>query len=209
MNSINKKIIQITSGRGPIECEWAVAHVFKQLTLEIEKEKIPYKVIESTLGQLTGTLQTVSLEISGSENQLNLFLSTWLGAIQYIGKSPYRKLHKRKNWFIGIFEITGLKETTILEKDIEYQAVRARGAGGQNVNKVNTAVRATHLPTQTSVFAMDSRSQFQNKKLARERLIEKLTEVNFEKIKEQIQEQWNNQLNIQRGNPIRVITHKN
>lgn len=203
-----KKTLQLTSGRGPVECEWAVAQILKHLIQEINIENLNYKIIERTSGTLHGTLQTACLELYGEKELLNQFICSWLGVIQYIGQSPFRKFHKRKNWFIEISEVSELKEINILETDIKYQAVRSQGPGGQKVNKVNTAVRATHLPTKTSVFVMDSRSQFQNKKTARDRLIEKIKLKNYENLKSQIQEKWNHQTDIQRGNPIRVFTHK-
>ena len=91
-----------------------------------------------------------------------------------LDKVSFRKMHKRKNWFIGIFEMMQQKNTSISEKDIQYQAMRSSGAGGQHVNKVSSAIRATHVPTGIGTVAMDSRSQHQNKKLATERLLKKL-----------------------------------
>lgn len=91
------------------------------------------------------------------------------------------------------------------EKDIQYQAMRSSGAGGQHVNKVSSAIRATHLPTGISVVSMDSRSQHQNKKLATERLLIKVQEASLSKIKDQFQSQWMNQMQIERGNPTRTF----
>jgi len=71
------------------------------------------------------------------------------------------------------------------------------------VNKVNTAVRATHIPTGISVFAQDYRSQLENKKLAIERLKEKILRLELKKLENQMQEKWKNHLQVQRGNPIR------
>ncbi len=60
--------------------------------------------------------------------------------------------------------------TTALLKDVQFQTLRASGPGGQHRNKVETAVRATHLPTGLTVIATEHRSQYRNKKLALERL---------------------------------------
>jgi len=73
------------------------------------------------------------------------------------------------------------------------------------VNKVNSAVRATHLPTGISVLAQDSRSQLDNKKLALARLKEKLAEIELQQLAEQAQSHWNNHTQVQRGNPIRTF----
>src|SRR5690606_27329154 len=91
------------------------------------------------------------------------------------------------------------------ENEITFQAMRSSGPGGQNVNKVNSAVRATHKESGISVVAMESRSQLQNKKLAIERLKVKVYEANLEKVKNSINNQWEHHLNLKRGNPVRVF----
>ena len=69
------------------------------------------------------------------------------------------------------------------------------------MNKVNSAVRATHLPTGISVLAQDSRSQLDNKKLALARLKEKLAEIELQQLAEQAQSHWSNHTQVQRGQP--------
>ena len=115
-------------------------------------------------------------------------------------------MHKRKNWFIGIFEIEPQKNVSISENDIQYLAMRSSGAGGQHVNKVSSAIRATHISTGIAVVAMDSRSQHQNKKLATERLLKKLEDEKLIQLKDHVGRQWENQLKIERGNPVRIFT---
>ena len=197
------KIIQITSGRGPAECCWVVAQVLK-LFLEAAKLKtIEYSILQRETGVENGTLQSATVQISGTN--LTTFLSKWLGTIQWIGVSAYRPKHKRKNWFIGIYEIEQIYGSDIADKDILYQATRSSGPGGQHVNKVSSAIRATHKPTNTQVLVMDSRSQHQNKKLAKIRLIEKVNQTQTKRLKSSIKNQWENHLNIKRGQPTKVF----
>jgi peptide chain release factor len=198
------KLIQITSGRGPLECQWVVAKVLKVFLEETKNDNIDYEIIHRENGDENLTLKSVTLLLKGKN--LNEFLKTWLGSICWTGKSTFRKLHKRSNWFIGIFELEGLEKIDFNEKDIQFQTTRSQGSGGQNVNKVNTAVRATHLPTGQSVFVQDSRSQLENKKLSITRLKEKVTGIYIQQLEKRMQETWNNHLQVQRGNPIRTFS---
>lgn len=196
-----EKLIQITSGRGPLECQWVVAKVLKTFLEEAKNNNIDYEIIHRENGDENLTLKSVTILLKAKI--LNDFLKTWLGSICWTGKSTFRKLHKRSNWFIGVFELEGLGKIQFNEKDIQFQTTRSQGSGGQNVNKVNTAVRATHIPTGQSVFVQDSRSQLENKKLSITRLKEKVLEQNIIHLQKRMQETWNNHLQVQRGNPIR------
>lgn len=198
-----KQVIQITSGRGPAECTWVVAQVLKKVLQEAANLNLKAIVLQHEAGQENGTVESALIQIEGKNAEA--FANSWIGTIQWIGQSTFRKFHKRKNWFIGVFEVEQSNEQQFSEKDIQYQAMRSSGAGGQHVNKVSSAIRATHTPTGISVVAMDSRSQHQNKKLATERLMQKLQIHNLEQLKNQLQTTWTNQLQIQRGNPIRVF----
>ncbi|NHN25031.1 peptide chain release factor H [Flavobacterium jejuense] len=197
------RLIQITSGRGPAECTWVVAQVLKKVLEEANELQLKATVLQRESGSENGTVETAIIQIEGKK--ANEFVTSWLGTIQWIGKSTFRKFHQRKNWFIGIFEIKQSNETKFHEKDVQYQAMRSSGAGGQHVNKVSSAIRATHVPTGIAVVAMDSRSQHQNKKLATERLKQKIEANNLNQFKNQEQNTWNNQMQIERGNPIRVF----
>ncbi|WP_281322461.1 peptide chain release factor H [Flavobacterium aestivum] len=198
-----EKIIQITSGRGPAECSWVVAQVLKTFIEEAKENNIKTTMLQRETGVENGTVETATILLEN--NDLNAFVNSWIGTIQWVGKSQFRKFHKRKNWFIGVFEIQKSSVMEVSENDIQYQAMRSSGAGGQHVNKVSSAVRATHIPTGISVVSMDSRSQHQNKKLATERLLQKFKEETVKQFKAEFQAQWMNQLEVQRGNPIRVF----
>lgn len=181
-----------------------VAKVLKVFLEEAKNNNIDYEIIHRENGDENLTLKSVTLLLK-SKN-INEFLKSWLGSVCWTGKSTFRKLHKRSNWFIGVFELEGLEKISFHEKDIQFQTARSQGSGGQNVNKVNTAVRATHLPTGQSVFVQDSRSQLENKKLSITRLKEKVLEQNIIQLQKQMQETWNNHLNVQRGSPVRTFS---
>ena len=200
---VEEAIIQITSGRGPAECTWVVAQVLKKVLQEAATLQLKATVLQHEAGAENGTVASAMVQIIGKD--ATEFTNSWVGTIQWIGKSTFRKFHKRSNWFIGIFEVDAIQARAFSEKDIQYQAMRSSGAGGQHVNKVSSAIRATHVPTGISVVSMDSRSQHQNKKLATERLLLKLNEAQLNLLKQQFQSQWANQLAVERGNPIRTF----
>lgn len=199
-----EKLIQITSGRGPLECQWVTAKVLKTFLEEAKQNKIEYEIIHRENGDENLTLKSVTVLLKG--NEVTEFLKNWIGSICWIGKSTFRKLHKRSNWFIGVFELENIKKIDFNEKDIQFQTVRSQGSGGQNVNKVNTAVRATHIPTGQSVFVQDSRSQLENKKLSITRLKEKVMAVYIQQLEKKMQETWNHHLQVQRGNAVRTFS---
>ena len=100
------------------------------------------------------------------------FARPWIGAIQWVAQSPLRPHHKRKNWFIGVFELPALPEApkALALQDVRFEAFRAGGPGGQHQNKTESAVRATHIASGLSVVAREERSQHRNKALALERI---------------------------------------
>jgi len=197
------KIIGVTAGRGPDECSWVVAQVIKKIIEEANEHHLEIQVLNRQSGDLNGTVISASLKISGRD--CTDFVQSWLGTIQWIGRREFRKLHKRKNWYVQVFEIKQTAQLKFSEKDIQYQTMRSSGAGGQHVNKVSSAVRATHLATGISVVVMDSRSQHQNKKIASTRLQKKVSEMNLLQWKEEEKFKWFNQNSVQRGGAIRTF----
>jgi peptide chain release factor len=203
---MKKMIIQITSGKGPAECCRVVACVQSLMMKQAEQQGIEIKVLENKAGEINGTLLSATLKAEG--NQLNAFVKEWIGTIQWIAQSPYRKYHKRKNWFVGVaaFDIQELMPWN--PKDAKLETCRSSGPGGQNVNKVETAVRGVHLPSGLQVMAMDTRSQLENKKLCMARLEAKVLVWQTEQLMEQQQSQWQEHNALERGNPIKTITDK-
>ncbi|TRX66386.1 peptide chain release factor H [Carboxylicivirga sp. M1479] len=197
-------LLQITSGRGPAECCWVVAQVLKYMIDEAKKANISYNIMHREKAIENGTLYSASIQLEGKNAEC--FSKHWTGTIQWVGQSQFRKHHKRKNWFIAINRINFSNEQfEINDKDISYQAIRSGGPGGQHVNKVSTAIRAKHIISGLSVLVSESRSQLQNKKLAKLRLLEL---INLDQIKQQknnIQAEWKNHSEIQRGNPVKTF----
>lgn len=200
---MNTKVIQFTSARGPNECTYVVYKIFHRFLKTIENTGIEYSILYKKEGRYKETLRSVVIKLQG--NNIDL-VDEWIGIIQWIGESPYRRHHKRKNWFVGCFQIEDeISNIEVKESDIRYQSIRSSGPGGQHVNKVSSAVRATHEKSGTTVLVMDNRSQHQNRKVAVERIREKIWNAYMEFLNEQKGKKWENHLNLERGNPIKVF----
>lgn len=199
----NKIYLQITSGRGPAECCRVVALVLEKILKQAKDLKIKTEVLEREEGEMNRTLFSAIVSLEGSK--IEEIVDEWEGTIQWIAQSPYRIYHKRKNWFVGVNSFTPTELNEIDTRYITYQTLRSSGPGGQHVNKTESAVRATHAPSGLSVTASDQCSQIQNKKLATERLLIKLSAWNIEQAMQKAQENWNNHNSLERGNPVKVI----
>lgn len=201
-----KKRILISAGKGPAECTWVVAKTLKNLLKEAEAHNLTIEIIQHNRGDENGCIRSVILDIKGVN--AGIFVNKWEGSILWIGQSPYRKYHKRKNWFIELFELDTKTDMNFDEKDVYFQSTKSSGPGGQHVNKTSSAVRAIHEPTGKYVLVQDSRSQHQNKRLAFYRLKEKF-ELEYQNLlAERDEETWMKRNEIQRGKPIRVYQGK-
>lgn len=200
---MRKMIIQITSGKGPAECCRVVACVQNLMMKQAEQQAIKIDVLENKAGELHGTL--LSATMMATRYTVDAFVTEWTGTIQWIAQSPYRKYHKRKNWFVGIsaFDVEELMQWN--PKDVKLETCRSSGPGGQNVNKVETAVRGIHLPSGLQVMAMDTRSQLENKKLCLARLETKVMVWQTEQMMAQQQSRWQEHNALERGNPVKTI----
>lgn len=187
-------ILQISSGQGPLECEYAVFH----LANDLQREYPQLEVIFSASGRKKGCFSCIKLESSVDISDLE-------GSVLWICQSPYRPQYKRKNWYVDL-SIIHESEAIELGNQIRTDTFHSGGKGGQNVNKVETGVRITHLPTGLSASSTTARSQHMNRKLAMNRLCEMLSELQLKNKEMEKNLAWMEHNRIIRGNPIRTYT---
>ena len=189
--------LMISAGTGPRECEYAVRGIARAFMREAKAAGLKSELIE---GENAGSI-LIRIVGPGSEE----FAKARIGTVQWIGQSPFRPRHKRKNWFVGVSSLPRPEEIPDLDiKDVTFTAMRASGPGGQHVNKTNSAVRAVHRPSGIAVSAQSERSQHANKKIC----MIKLTAIFAQKFETenaaQKQDQWRAQRDLERGNAVRV-----
>ena len=171
---------------------------------EAVSASLEFRVIEFEPGPEPGTAQSALVSISGG-NVLKSFASSWRGTVQWTARSPFRPEHKRKNWFVGVDVLEPVDETRFDPKDVRWETMRASGPGGQHVNRTESAVRVTHLPTGVQAIAMEERSQHRNRKLALARLVQKLDNIHSKRCGDAREERWRAHQVLERGNPVRIF----
>lgn len=185
-------IVQISAGQGPSECQLAVAKLFEAL----QKEYGDLEEISSTRGYEKGCYDSIRFRTAHD-------LSSLEGTVLWICKSPFRKNHKRKNWYVDVSIIPEQGEVAS-GKEYRIEKFHCGGKGGQNVNKVETGVRIVHIPTGLVSQSTEERSQFRNKQRAMEKLQEKLADLQKEQEAQQVNAAWREHTRIVRGNPVRT-----
>lgn len=190
---MNQFQIQLSSGQGPEECELAVGKLLRALTAEYPDSKIE----EAIPGKKANCYRSVRI-VSATD------LSFLEGTVKWICESPYRKAHKRKNWFVDVSLCGNVQAEEYDETLVRYETFRSGGKGGQHVNKVETGVRATYLPTGLAVVSTEARSQQMNKRIALNRLCETIALQNAQGVATVKALNRLEHTRIERGNPVRV-----
>ena len=199
----NNCFVDINAGQGGTEAQDWTQMLLRMYLKYCDKKGYKVEVLEESEGEVAG-LKSASLKVNGP--YAYGYLRTETGIHRLVRKSPFDSNARRHTSFASVFvypEVDDSIEVEINPADLRIDTYRASGAGGQHVNKTDSAVRITHLPTNIVVSSQNDRSQHRNRAEAMAMLKAKLYELELRKRNEQKQALEDTKTDIGWGHQIR------